>query len=264
MDVLYRIPSGLVLAGAIVFAAAYGCGLQLVVRRRLKRAKFVAPAAPVFSTVNTLYAVVLGFLSIIVWQHYNDTKERVWLEVSAVADTWHDAVGLRPAVRHDIRAEMLAYTHLMIDTEWALMQHGSFSPRGDALIMAATTRVGTLVPTNAGEASAQSAVLRLLGELHDARARRLAQNDAAITGFDWTILVLGAMLVVAMCWLFGETRSDLLTTGGVAVLLAMMLVLILEMQYPFRGANAVRPDAWTAFLHHVEWMDRGSMPSMKM
>jgi len=266
MDLLYRIPSGLLLAGAMAFAAAYGCGVQLVLRRRLKRVEAVPPAGAVFSAVNTLYAVVLGFLCVVVWQHYNETKERVWLEVSSVADTWHDAVGLRPAVRHEVRAEMLAYTRTVVDTEWALMRTGGFSPRGDTLIMEATTQVGTLVPANAGEASAQSAVLRLLADLHDARQRRLAQSDTAISGFEWTILILGAMLVIAMCWLYdvGETRTDLLTTGGVAVLIAMMLVLIVEMQNPFRGAIAIGPDAWTAFLHHVESMDRGAMPAMKM
>ncbi|HTJ24683.1 MAG TPA: DUF4239 domain-containing protein [Candidatus Limnocylindria bacterium] len=266
---LYNVPTAVLLVAAITLAVAIACTAQTFVHRRFKNADFVAHnevAGFIIAVVGTLYAVVLGFFTVIVWQQYDGMQDRLALETAAVIDAWHDAVGFPPAIRSRLRADMLAYTHEMIDVEWPRMERGGFSARGDALIMDATGTVGTYVPHNGAETNAQAAALQLLTELHDARLRRLSSNEQGFSWFDWAVLVIGAAIVIGFCFLFGmrNTRTHLIMTSCVAAIIVSMFVMIFELQYPFRGDLRIRPTAWVGLLGHIRYMDTQSPTNMRM
>lgn len=266
---LYAIPSAVLLTCAIVFATVVACTLQTLIHRRFGEAVLVRHnevAGFIVAVVGTLYAVVLGFMTVVVWQQYDGVQARVAMETAAVSDTWHNAVGFPPEIRSSLRSSMQEYAREMIAVEWARMRAGGFSVRGDNLIMDATGTVGSYVPRNGAETNAQAATLRLLTELHDARLRRLSSNDEGLSGFDWTVLTIGAVVVISFCFLFGmhNPRLHLVMTSAVTVLITAMLVMIFELQYPFRGDLGIRPTAWVALLDHIRYMDRYSPMNMRM
>ncbi len=267
---VYAIPPYLLLAAAIVFVPALVCGGQWYLHGRLQLRRFFVDndvAGFIIAVVGTLYAVQLGFMTVEVWEHYETARVHVWAESASVADVWHDAVGLPLAQRVRIRADMLGYAHTMIDQEWPAMRAGGFSVRGDELIMDAATVAGTYVPKNAGESNAQSAIIARVNDLHDARADRLATNAGGISAFQWAVLAIGAVVVLAFCYTFSVTNlgSHLLMTGLVTILITAMFVLLVELQDPFRSALGITPEAWHALLTHIDAMDRmpGPMSSMR-
>jgi hypothetical protein len=254
---------------AVGLAVAVACGGQVIVQRCFRTDQFATHnevAGFIVSVAGTLFAVVLGFVTVVVWEQYRGTQERVSVETAAAGDTWHVAVGLPPATRTRVRKDMLAYAHLMVSDEWPLMRGGRFSPQGDVLIMDATDAVGSFAPPGARESNAQAAALIKLAELHDARSRRLASNKSGVSEFQWGVLAVGACVVIGFCWLFGvaNRRVHLLMTSAVAIIVASMFVLIYELQYPFRGGLAIAPSAWTGFLEHVRYMDTVGLPGMRM
>ncbi len=116
-----------------MFAVAVGCGGQLLVQRVFKDAEFVAHndvAGFIIAVVGTLYAVVLGFVTVIVWQQYDATRERVALETASVADAWHSSVGLAAPVRVGRETRHAGYAQTMVHDEWPLMRSGGFSRAG--------------------------------------------------------------------------------------------------------------------------------------
>lgn len=258
-------PAYLLLLAAIVVATAAACGGQLLVHRMLRNAGAVQHndvAGFIIAVVGTLYAVVLGFITVTVWEQYQTTRERVALETSSVGDAWHDAVGLSQPARGALRRDMLAYANVMIKEEWPMMRRGDFSYNGDVIIMDATTIVGQVIPKNVAEANSQSAIIRLLNELHDARLSRLDNNHPSVSGFQWTVLLIGAIVVVGFCYLFGVERRSvhLIMTGAVAVLIASMFVLVFELQSPFRTDLGITSESWTALLAHIQDMDSQTGP----
>ncbi len=266
---LYAIPPYVLLAVAIVVAPIVVCSGQWYVHGRLQLRAFLADndvAGFIIAVVGTLYAVLLGFMTVQVWQHYETARLHVWAETSSAADVWHDAVGLPAADRSRVRTDMLSYARTMIDDEWPAMKSGRFAVRGDELIMDATTVVGQLVPANAGVSNAQSAVLARLNELHDARATRLATNAEAISGFQWTVLFIGAIVVLAFCYVFSVSNlgSHLLMTASVTILIATMFVLLFELQYPFRSQLGITTEAWNVLITHIDSMDRMPGPMSQM
>jgi len=53
-------------------------------------------------------------------------------------------------------------------------------------------------------------------------------------------------------------------TSTVAILIASMLVLLFELQYPFRSSVGVRPDTWYGFIEHIHLMQSGTQHDMQM
>jgi Protein of unknown function (DUF4239) len=260
MTLLYRIPSAVLLLLAISVAVSAACGGQLYVHRRFRSQDFVQHnevGGFIIAVVGTLYAVVLGFLTVIVWQHFSETRELVAHESAAAADAWHTAVGLPAPVRERVRNDVLDYAQAMIDREWQAMRGGASDTVADRKLADALATTGTYVPSNAGESNAQAATLEHLTGLHDDRQRRIEGNGRAVSRLEWMVLFIGATCVIGFCWLFGlkNEHTHLLMTSAVAVLITSMLILLFELQYPFRSDIGIGPDVWqetVAHLHRVE------------
>jgi uncharacterized membrane protein YjfL (UPF0719 family) len=270
MQALYSLPASVLLVLALVVAVALACGGQLLLHHVVKDSSFLDDndlTGYISGVVVTLYAVLIGFVTVVVWEQYNTTRDRAAAEASYAASVWHDAVGLDPGARSAVRKDMLAYVNLMIDAEWPQMRSGGFSPRGGALIMDATTRVGTMKADDNTKSNAQAATLQLLNGLHTERDQRLeASESPAVSGFMWSIMLLGAVVVVIFCYMFGASHraAHLIMTGSVAAVIASMLVLSFELQFPFRGQLGISPHVWTSLLEHIRDMDAHGSPQMRM
>jgi hypothetical protein len=154
----------------------------------------------------------------------------------------------------------------MIDDEWPAMRHGGFSTNADIVMMDAMGTAGSYVPANNREANSQLATQQQLSVMHDQRLLRLSDNKPAVLGFEWIVLILGAICVVSFCWLFGlsNPRVHLLMTAAVAIVITSVLVLLFELQYPFRSSIGIPPDSWTAFTEHIQLMQKAGQADMKM
>lgn len=271
MLALYHVPPLLLLLAALAVALLLACGGQLYVHQRLPSADFMQQnevGGHVIAVVGTLYAVLLGFLTVVVWEHFTQAGQQVTEESAAAADAWHTAVGLPYPIRSRVRHDMLQYASIMIDSEWPAMQSGGYSPQADIAVMDAMAVTGTFVPGNASQASSQMITQQQLATLHDERQRRFSNSDTPVSWFEWLILLVGAVCVVGFCWLFGVRNRGLhlLMTSTVTIVIVAILVLLFELQYPFRTAIGVSADTWKGFVGHVHLMENasGNLKGMRM
>ncbi|MBV8362850.1 MAG: DUF4239 domain-containing protein [Deltaproteobacteria bacterium] len=269
MGILYSIPAALLLLFAVITAIAAAGGGQIYVHHRFSSQDFVAHnevGGIIIAVAGTLYAVILGFLTVVAWQHFLEARDVVVLESDADIDAWHTAVGLPPAVCKRVRSDMLSYAKIMIEHEWPSMRHGSFDSTAAAVAMDAIDATGTLVPANMGESNAQILTMEQLGVIHDARQRRVTINASGVSWFEWLVLLIGATCVICFCWLFGlsNPRTQLLMTSTVVTIIVSILVLLFELQYPFRSNVGIGPDAWERAVEHIHQMQSSGQMSMKM
>ncbi len=264
MNAMYVMPAPLALVLGIALLVAFAFAMHWVLDRWFtseNRAVHNYVAGTIVGVVGTLYAVVFGFITVVVWQQYVGTRERLALETAAVTDTWHTAVGLPPPVRSRLRRDMFSYATLMRDEEWAKMRVGGASPRGDGVIMDAIDAVGSFHGNDGGAASAQVVTLNMLDQLHDARLRRIdANRSGALSWLEWFVLSLGAVIVITLCCIFGveNRRAHMAMTASVAVVVASMFVLIFELQYPYRSGMAIGSAAWLGVIDHIRYMEAQS------
>ncbi|HEY4440513.1 MAG TPA: DUF4239 domain-containing protein [Candidatus Elarobacter sp.] len=264
---ILAVPPLLLWLAALAVALALACGGQAYLVRRGRAAPDLAGTpSPMIGMAGTLYAVLLGFMTVVSWQHFYDSREIVTQEAAADADAWHAALALPPDRRSRVRRDVARYATVMIDREWSAMRTGAFDNQADVIVMDAIDAATSFNPANAAQSNAQSATLRELSTLHDLRQRRLSYNAAGLPWFDWLVLIAGAACIVVMSWVFGvpDPRVHMLMTAIVAVLVASTLTLLFELQFPFRGGLGISAQDWAGVVDHIRFMQQNSSPNMRM
>lgn len=269
MGYLTAIPSVAFLACALALVIGLVCRGQLYVHRRFRKRSFIEHndvGGIIVVVAGTLYSVVLGFFTVIAWQHYQEAREIVIAESNADIDAWHTAAGLPPAVRVRVRSDMVAYANVIIEREWPAMRRGAVDSELAFIGMDAIDATATFTPVNPAEANAQASTMQQLTIIHDARQRRIGVNRDGITWFEWLILIIGGLCIVCFCWLFGlrSERIHLLMTSTVVTIIVSTMVLLFELQYPFRSDVGVDPGAWQYAIAHIHQMQTGSLADMRM
>jgi hypothetical protein len=259
----------LLLLWATTTAVAAACAGQAYVHSHFSDFDFVQHnevGGFIVAVVGALYGVLLGFMTVIAWQHYAEARQVVGEESAAATDAWHASVGMPTAARSRVRHDMLLYAETMMNREWPAMRSGTYDKDADLIVMDAIGAAGNFVPANAKESNSQSATLQQLGVLHDLRWRRLADNESGISSFEWLVLLLGAACIVGFCWLFGLENRDvhLIMTSAVAIVVTATLVLLFELQYPFQSDLRISSGDWSGAVAHIYAMQSGMQAEMRM
>lgn len=268
MTALYSIPAALLLFAALVIAITLAGVGQVYVHRRFRSQDFIAHnevGGIIIAVSGTLYAVLLGFLTVAVWQHYVEARQLVVQESDAGIDVWHTAVGLAPNVRERVRNDMVRYANIMASREWPLMRQAHYDETAAALQMDAIDATGSFVPANMSQSNAQAATLAQLTTMHDARQQRIGMNAHGVSWFAWLVLIIGALCIVCFCWLFGlrNARMQFLMMATVTTIIVSTLVLLFELQYPFRSDVGIGPEAWNGAIVHIHEMQSGPLMNMQ-
>ena len=90
----------------VVAAALVAAGIHWNVQRAFSYSHLITHndvAGFLFSAICVIYAVVLGFVVIIVWEKYDTAVANTDAEVAAVADLYHSVAGYPPKERGQIR-----------------------------------------------------------------------------------------------------------------------------------------------------------------
>lgn len=243
--------SGLIAEFTIVIVVAGGfVALHAYLQRRLptdvlRRHNDVA--GYLFSAVGVLYAVVLGFVVVVVWQKYDGAVSNVENEVNAVGNLYHAVDGYPAQVRTQIRGDLRTYIGQVIQVEWPVMSHDQEVPlNANAILERVAERVNTFSPSNLKEFAAQQAAIADMGRLFDARRARLIETVPAVPSVLWFALIAGALAMVAFCYIFGvENRpAQLVMTAILVGLIGILFVVINEFSTPFSGSVRISPEGW--------------------
>ena len=83
-----------------------------------------------FSAVGVIYAVVLGFVVVVVWEKYDTTVSNVDTEIAAVSDLYRVAGGLAEPTRSRVRNQLTTYANGIVQSEWPQMSQRLRHPEG--------------------------------------------------------------------------------------------------------------------------------------
>ncbi|HEX3672419.1 MAG TPA: hypothetical protein VHT92_12015 [Candidatus Cybelea sp.] len=200
-----------------------------------------------FSAVGVLYAVVLGFVVVVVWQKYDNAVANVESEVDAVANIYHVIDAYPTPLRDEIRSGLRAYARTVALVEWPAMNRGQVVPElGTKQLEDVAYRIDTFSPRNFKEFAAQQAAIATETRLLDARRARLIESVPAVPSVLWFALIMGALSMVAFCYIFGvENRSAQLVMTAILVgLIGMLFVVIDEFSTPFSGSVRISAEGW--------------------
>jgi uncharacterized membrane protein YeiB len=254
---LLNVPEALGELVVIIAVVAGFVALHAVLQRRFKSdvlRRHNDVAGYLFSAVGVLYAVLLGFSVVVVWQKYDATVSNVQTEVDAAADLYHVVDGLPTQPRGAIRDKLAGYARTVIDVEWPAMAANRGVPDAGAnLLDAISYSINTFSPVDIRQGNVQQVALQDQQRLFDARRQRLIYAAPAVPVVLWFALIMGALSMVAFCYIFGvENRpAQLLMTAILVGLIAILFCVVYEFATPFSGSVTISSDGWSYFTQRM-------------
>src|SRR5688572_696959 len=114
----------------VVALPAFAVGGALLVRRTVGvdvLAQHDDVAGFIYAVVGVVYAVLLGFSAIIVWEQFRNAQEGADHEANALADLYRDSRVFPPEVRNAVELRVREYARLVVEKEWPAMAEGKSS-----------------------------------------------------------------------------------------------------------------------------------------
>jgi hypothetical protein len=258
-------PIWLVILGVVAALELYSVGLMLLSRKklgpdRLKPNNEVAGFK--FSVIGVLYAVLLAFVVIAVWQNYNNTEIAVRNEAKAVGDLTQLSYALPEPEGSAIRTSLADYANEVRQSEWATMATGLPSKTtGDALAHL-TQAIFDLHADQIRDLALFQQSLHLLAAIQDNRNERLDSANGSVPPILWFVLIAGAIITLGYPAFFGTTNlvAQILMTATLAALVALTLLLALLLDFPFTGQVSVSSGAFDEALQQMPPHLKGHPP----
>ena len=193
-----------------------------------------------------MYAVLLGFVVIVTWQQFDESRAGVEAEASAINDVYSLA-GVYGSRGSEVRSRAEQFVAITLNQEWPAMYYGGNSEAAGSALLSLGRAVLQLQARNAREGDVFSRALDKVTRIADLRRKRLAANRNTLPPAMWACLCyIGAILTITFGYLFGveQVRVQMLMTSAVAAAIAIQLFLAIELDYPFRGSISVAPTAY--------------------
>lgn len=249
-------PLNIVLAGlaAVLVPAAVAIGMALLVHRFVPVARRQANndvAGLAFAIIGVLYAILLTFVTVSVWEASSDAQASTRQEARSLVDVQRYADSLPPADAATLRSLTDRYATVVAKDEWPKMAHGqAVGSQGASTLDGMWAALDAQHPTD-DDATGRLAEAR--GDLRDlatARDARLSAVDGGLPSVMWLALLVGAALTVVNAMMFGVQGSGeyIAIIGMLAAMSALVLFAVWEMEYPYQRAEAVHADTFTSVI----------------
>ena len=209
-------------------------------------------AAPVAQSIMLLYGLVAALTAVGVWQRYSEVSDVASAEATAIASLWRDLGGYPEPVRAATRDILRGYTEQVINGAWPKQRRGEIPTEGVEWMDRLQAEMYAFEPATEGQKILHAEALHGFNELVQQRRQRLDSVSAAIPGVLWWVLMPGALgcLVAFVFFYVNDVRLHAWLLVGVAVFLAMVLLVIIALDRPFSGEAAIGTDSYQLVYDH--------------
>jgi ABC-type multidrug transport system fused ATPase/permease subunit len=223
--------SVLVVTFIVLISALLTVGLVWLVDRlweRDARRRHNDVAGYMISVVAVVYAVLLGFVTVTVWENYDKACASVGDEAVLVTDIYRDVGVLPQSVADAVRS-----IHSALDK---VPQH---------LMDAATSDPTTVVFLRE--------IAQRLNRLHDARRARVFASGRPVPSPIWMAVIAGSICIVGFSLSFGfyDLYVHMMMSSALSGSIALVLSVIVGLSSPFQGVTAISSEP---FKHTLEYM----------
>ena len=234
----------IVLAGmALLTTAIYLVAMRLAHGERAEALKAVSPG--MLPPMGILFALIVGFLAVGVWDNVDRAEEAVADEASAL----RSAVILSDELPQDlgsrVRALIRRQIQTAVDEEWPAMeeQRANLTAIPIALADALDLAVG-FDPRSDGQAVVQRELVTSIQDALDARRQRIVVSESSINAVKWAGLIsLAGLTLFAIALVHsGNPTAARIALGVFATAVAVVITMLASQDEPFAGQLGLDPD----------------------
>ena len=241
---------GLIVVGAWTLLSMLG----LVIFNRFSssehRHKDTETVGLTYAIVAVVYAVLIGFIVVNVFEASAKGEGIATTEANQLSNLKFDSLGLSSEESLLVRNSVDKYLDLVIGSEWPSQQAGDIEEKvfepGWEQLSRLSTQLAAYEPVTAGQNVTKGEMLHVMDELVAARRNRIEAAGEHVPDVIWQILLLAGAIAVGYTYLFGahSFKIHLAIVGLIAATISLVFVLIIELDYPFRGEVSVSDEAF--------------------
>ena len=230
----------------VVIPTALAMGAQVLIHRWVGVERLVQNndiAGFKFATVGVIYAVLLGFTVIAVWEKFNAAENAVEQEAGSIAALLRYAEG-KDVEAVALRGALKNYASSAINNEWPAMADESESRATGQALNGVYDAALALGRTGTRETADMAEVFTQIDNVTAARRVRIHLATGLVPNVVWVALFGGALLTVGFTLFFGSENllAQVTMTGALSVLVTLGLVVIVSVDHPFTGPVHVQPE----------------------
>jgi hypothetical protein len=239
-QLVYHVPAWLLGILILLITLALSISGLIIVRRFISHEILKAHndvAGFMFATLGVVYAVLLAFMVVIVWQNYEKTSGYVNGEVSNIIILYRSAEYLPEAQCQYLRSLLKDYAQVAIEKEWKTMAYGQGSPDLEKVIKKIWKFYLHYTPYTEIQKAFYSENLSALSQVSIMRRERLLQSGMGLPALLWLVLIFGGIITLAFTFFFGteNLQAQVIMTALLAAIIASSLFIILILDFPFTG-----------------------------
>ena len=234
----------------VIFAAAYivaACVYLLVVRLAVgdRTRAFKAFSPGMLPVLGTIFALLVAFVAVQVWNDFDKAKLAVATEASALRAVDVFAETLPDEQRTQLRALINRHIQEAVQQEWPAMaeQRATLATLPHALAQCLEVTLN-LKPADESQATAQHEIVNFLEKAAEARRQRIIISQSSVSSVKWAaILLMGLCALIAIAMVHSDNRlTCAIALTMFATGIAAAVLLIATYTRPFTGDISVGPD----------------------
>ncbi len=250
--------------GAVIFCSSYmavSILIGVLIRRKVHAAALRANhdiAGFTFGVVGVMYAVLLGFVVINVWDDFSKSQELCEDEANRIVNVYRDVSMLPGAEKREIHDKLRRYSEAIVKEEWEGLAEGRESKNVQKVLNEIWDALHSAHPASDREKIFYLSATSRLSDAESLRAKRILSSRRTLHPLLYLALIAGGILSTAFIYFFAHERmfAQILIIGSLSFLVSLFLFLIITIDNPFAGDFSVRPDAMENAIRVMDGLGR--------
>jgi hypothetical protein len=250
----------LIIGGSIVYAILGVIGARAVTGRHVAEGHNDV-LVPIFLTAGVIYAVLLGFMVVAVWESYDAAHANAAEEAAMLVPLYRQTTVMAPEKGAKMRTLIRAYADSVIHDEWhALQETGKASDVSRKAIGDIFRVYATLRPATKVRELIAAQFLETLSTIISDRNKRVLQASESLSWIMWLGAVGGGAIVVGMSFFLYMDRRwpHVLMVAVMSGLIGLLLFMMLVLSRPFVGPLALEAAPFETSLQAFDDIDHGN------
>jgi hypothetical protein len=220
--------------------------LPRVLRRPVRRLGLDSAAGNIvdtFKIVISLTGILLTFLLVQAYGNLRSAEELTVREASAINSVDRGLLRYGDPRAAALRPMLLDYARAITDDEWKSMTLTRRSEKADHFYTEVSRPARALTPQTPREQTIFTEIVRGLDDVSDLRETRLGAAGMALPGFFWSAVTCLFLLLAVLASLVEPSLERAFTLGGMTAAIGMLFSLVVVVDEPFHGEDAIKPAA---------------------
>ena len=251
------------IVGPVVYAVAGICLARKILHGKVQEGHNDV-CVPIFLNAGVLFAVLLGFMVVAVWESYDAAKTNVATEATSLVPLYRSVGNLPKESAEKLHELIREYIHEVVEDEWPMQATiGAASSKARRHIgnMYRAFGDGTIsTETKKDFPMSCTTVMQSLTEVTNDRNKRNLQANENIAPVMWVAILAGAVVIVTLSFIIYMERPlpHMIMSASMAALIGLLLFCCLIMSQPFRGPVALPAEPFEKTLIILDDVDRGN------